>query len=253
MDLKDKVVVITGGGRGIGRAMALAFAAKGAQLALLDIGETDLDDTKKLCEDCGVRAAAFACNVTQEDQVVAALDGVMKTFGALDIMINNAGITRDGMLIKVQDGQVVGKMSLEQWNAVINVNLTGVFLGGREAAERMIKAGRGGLIINISSISRAGNIGQTNYAAAKAGVASMTVVWARELARHGIRAGAIAPGFIRTDILNSMKPELLERALVPVPLKRLGEANEIAQAAIFIAENDYYTGRVIELDGGLRM
>jgi 3-oxoacyl-[acyl-carrier protein] reductase len=144
-------------------------------------------------------------------------------------------------------------MSMDQWNAVIGVNLTGVFLCGREAAERMIKLGNGGVIINISSISRHGNIGQTNYSATKAGVASMAVVWAKELARYGIRTGAIAPGFAATDILSAMKPEVLEKVLLPVPLKRLGEPREIAHAARFIVENDFFTGRVIDLDGGLRL
>ena len=144
-------------------------------------------------------------------------------------------------------------MSLEQWQAVIDVNLTGVFLCGREAATHMVKQGRGGVIINISSVSRHGNTGQTNYSAAKAGVESMAVVWAKELARYGIRAGAIAPGYSRTDILSSMKPELLERIVAPVPAGRLGEPEEIAEAALFIARNDFFTGRCLDLDGGLRI
>jgi 3-oxoacyl-[acyl-carrier protein] reductase len=133
------------------------------------------------------------------------------------------------------------------------VNLTGVFLCGREAAEHMIRLKNGGVIINISSISRAGNAGQSNYSAAKAGVASMAVVWAKELARYGIRAGAIAPGFTKTAILESMKPEMLARVIAPVPLQRLGHAEEIAQTARFIFENDFFTGRLIALDGGLRL
>jgi 3-oxoacyl-[acyl-carrier protein] reductase len=136
---------------------------------------------------------------------------------------------------------------------VVNVNLTGVFLCGREAAARMVKFGQGGVIINISSISRHGNVGQTNYAATKAGVAAMTVVWAKELARYGIRAGAIAPGFTATEILSSMRPEVLQRVIAPVPLRRLGEPAEIAHAALFIVENDFFTGRCIDLDGGLRL
>jgi 3-oxoacyl-[acyl-carrier protein] reductase len=144
-------------------------------------------------------------------------------------------------------------MSLSQWQAVIDVNLTGVFLCGREAAERMVGLGNGGVIINISSISRHGNVGQSNYTAAKAGVASLAVVWARELARYGIRVGAIAPGFTHTSILEAMKPEILEKMIAPVPLGRLGEPAEIAHAARFIFENDFFTGRVIDLDGGLRL
>ena len=253
MQLQDKLVAITGGGKGIGRAMAQVFSAQGANVALLDLNEDDLAATKAACEANGVRAQGYLCNVTREDQVVSALDALVADFGRLDVMINNAGITKDGLLIKVKDGQIVGKMSLDQWNAVIGVNLTGVFLCGREAAERMIRAGNGGVIINISSISREGNIGQTNYTATKAGVAAMTVVWAKELARYGIRTGAIAPGYTRTDILASMKPEVLEKVIAPVPLKRLGEAEEIAHAARFIAENDFFTGRTIDIDGGLRL
>lgn len=253
MKLAEKVVAITGGGRGIGRAMAVAFAEKGAHLSLLDLGLDDLEKTKKLCEQRGARVVTHICNVTQEDQVTRALDGTVQELGRLDVMINNAGITKDALLVKLQDGQVTSKMTLDQWRAVIDVNLTGVFLCGREAAERMARLGQGGVIINISSVSKSGNMGQTNYTAAKAGVAAMAVVWARELARHSIRAAAIAPGFTRTEILAAMKPEALEKALAPVPMKRLGEAAEIAHAAIFIAENDYFTGRVVEVDGGLRI
>jgi 3-oxoacyl-[acyl-carrier protein] reductase len=157
------------------------------------------------------------------------------------------------MLIKVRDGEIVGKMTLEQWQAVIDVNLTGVFLCGREAAERMIKLKRGGVIVNISSISRAGNAGQTNYSAAKAGVAALTVTWAKELARYQIRVGAVAPGFIRTPMVATMKPDVLAKMTAPVPLGRLGEPLEIAQTVRFIFANEFVTGRCLEIDGGLRL
>jgi 3-oxoacyl-[acyl-carrier protein] reductase len=252
MQIKDKVIAVTGGGRGLGRAMALAFADKGGHVALLDLNQADLDETCALLEARGVRAAGYVTNVADEANMAASMDAVVRDFGRLDVMINNAGITKDGLLVKVKDGQVVSKMSIEQWNAVIAVDLTGVFLGGREAAERMIKLGNGGVIINVTSISRAGNMGQTNYSAAKAGVASMTVVWSKELARHGIRTGAIAPGYCATDILTGMKPEVLEKVTAPVPLKRLGQPDEIAHTAVYIAENDFFTGRVVDVDGGLR-
>jgi len=168
-------------------------------------------------------------------------------------VIANAGILRDGLLLKVKDGAVVDKLSLAQWQAVIDVNLTGVFLTGREAADRMIRLGSGGCIVNISSLSRAGNFGQSNYSAAKAGVAALTVVWAKELARYGIRVNAIAPGFIKTEMVASMKPELLAKMAASIPVQRLGEPNEIAAAAAFILENDYYNGRVLEIDGGQRL
>ena len=253
MQLKNKVVVITGGGRGIGRALAVAFAEKGAHVALFDLNAEHLEQTRTQCEALGVTAKQYLCNVTREDDMVAALDAVVADFGRLDVMINNAGITKDALLLKVQDGKVVNRMSLDQWKAVIDVNLTGVFLGGREAAARMVTLGNGGVIINISSISRAGNMGQTNYSAAKAGVVGMTVTWAKELARYGIRSGAIAPGFTRTEILDAMKPEMIERAVAAVPLKRLAEPAEMAHTAIYIAENDFFSGRVIEVDGAQRI
>ena len=253
MLIKDKVIAITGGGRGLGRAMALAFADKGGHVAILDLNQAELDETCSQARARGVRAAGYLTNVTSEAEVTGALDAVVREFGRLDVMINNAGITKDGLLVKVKDGEVVSKMSLEQWNTVISVDLTGVFLGGREAAERMIRLGNGGVIVNIASISKAGNAGQSNYSAAKAGVTAMAVVWARELARFGIRAASIAPGFTRTDILSGMPPEMLEKATAPVPLKRLGLPEEVAHAAVFIAENDYFTGRSVDLDGGLRL
>ncbi len=253
MQIQGKTIVITGGGRGLGRAMALAFADKGGQVALLDLNAQDLEETARQCAAKGVTARTYACNVTNEEQVVAAMDAIVRDFGRLDVLVNNAGIVKDGLLVKVKDGQVVAKMGLDQWNAVIGVNLTGSFLCGREAAVRMIQAGNGGVIVNIASISKDGNVGQTNYTASKAGVAEMAVVWAKELARYGIRAGAIAPGFCATDILSSMTPEMLAKVTAPVPLKRLGEPAEIAHTAIYIVENDYFTGLTIYCDGGIRI
>src|SRR5688572_19173737 len=253
MQMKDKVVVVTGGARGIGKAIAGAFADKGAKLAILDLNPRDLDVVRDEFASRSIEIRTFAANVAQEEQLSAALDGVIAEYGRLDVIVNNAGIIKDALLVKVKDGAVVGRLGLDQWQAVIDVNLTGVFLCAREAAERMIRLGNGGVIINISSISREGNAGQTNYAATKAGVAAMTVVWAKELARYGIRSAAIAPGFCATEILAAMKPEMLDRVKAAVPLRRLGEPAEIAATAVFIAENDFVTGRVIEVDGGLRL
>jgi len=253
MQIKDKVVAVTGGARGIGKAIATAFAERGARIALVDLAPSDLESARAELAARGADVRVYSANVSKEDQVNAALDQAVADFGRLDVMVNNAGIIKDGLLVKVKDGAVVGKMGLDQWQAVIDVNLTGVFLCGREAAERMIKLGHGGLIINIASISKAGNPGQSNYSAAKAGVTAMAVVWARELARFGIRAASIAPGFTRTDLLAGMPPEMLEKVTAPVPLKRLGLPEEIAQAAVFIAENDYFNGRSIDIDGGLRL
>jgi 3-oxoacyl-[acyl-carrier protein] reductase len=253
MDIRNKTVVVTGGGRGIGRAIALRLAQQGANLALFDLDAADLAATLALCAAASVQARSYTVNVADEAQVGAAMARVMADFGRLDGLVNNAGILRDALLVKVKDGAVIGRMSLQQWNAVITVNLTGVFLCAREAAARMIELGHGGVIVNISSISRAGNAGQSNYSAAKAGVESMSVVWAKELARHGIRVGAVAPGFTQTDILAAMRPEMLERLTAPVPLKRLGRPEEIAQAVQFIFENEFFTGRCLEVDGGLRL
>ena len=193
MKIKDKTIVITGAGRGIGRALAVRFATQGAHIALLDMNATDLAAATQQCTALGVRAKAYTVDVSREADIGSALDAVVSDFGSLDV------------------------------------------------------------IINISSISRHGNAGQSNYSAAKSGVASMTVVWAKELARYGIRVGSIAPGFTHTDILASMKPEVLEKVIAPVPLKRLGQPDEIAHAAQFIIENDFFTGRCLDLDGGLRL
>jgi len=253
MDMHEKTVVVTGGGRGIGRAIALDLAERGANVALFDRNEADLEETAQRCAAKSVTARSYPVNVADEAEVSAAMNRVVSDLGRLDGLVNNAGIVRDGLLVKVKDGAVVGEMTLDQWNAVIGVNLTGVFLCGREAAKHMIELGNGGVIVNISSISRVGNAGQSNYSAAKAGVESMAVVWAKELARYGIRAASVAPGFTRTDILSAMRPEVLNKLTAPVPLKRLGLAEEIAHAVSFIFENEFFTGRCLEVDGGLRL
>ena len=253
MDVRDKTILVTGAGGGIGRSLALHFAHKGAQLALLDTNPDAVGETRAECAQAGAAARSYVADASREDSVVEALDRVTRDFGRLDGLINNAGIVRDALLVKVKDGQVVGKMALADWQAVIDVNLTGVFLCAREAAQRMIGLATPGVIVNVSSVSRAGNAGQTNYSATKAGVAAMTVVWAKELARYGIRVGAVAPGFIRTPLVESMKPEALARMTAPIPLGRLGEPEEIAHAVGFIFENDLFTGRCLEVDAGLRM
>lgn len=253
MDLKGKVIAITGAGRGLGRAMALRFAARGARLALIDMGRETLDEVVVRCGEAGVEARAYVANVTDEAVVVDTFVRIVADFGALDGLVNNAGITRDGLFVKVKEGKVVATMGLDAWQQVIDVNLTGTFLCGREAAVQMIECGSQGVIINISSISRAGNLGQTNYSATKAGVEAMAVAWARELARFGIRAASIAPGFIGTEMVMSMKPEARDKITAMIPAARLGTPDEIASTALFILENDYVNGRCIEVDGGLRI
>ena len=253
MELQNATIVITGGARGIGRAIAERFARDGAHLALIDLDAGDLEKARGELLDHGGTVRTYVANVTHEEQVGATMAQIARDFGRLDVVVNNAGIVKDGLLLKVKDGEVVERLSLAKWQAVIDGNLTGVFLCAREAAACIVQLGNRGVIINIASVSRHGNAGQTNYSAAKAGVASMAVVWSKELARYGIRAAAIAPGFTRTEILANMRPETLERVIAPVPAGRLGEPEEIASAAAFIASNDFFNGRCLDLDGGLRL
>jgi 3-oxoacyl-[acyl-carrier protein] reductase len=250
MNLKDRTIVITGGAQGLGLEMARMCAAEGARLALLDMNPEQLAAAKAELS-AQTQVAVYVANVADEAQVEATFAQIDADFNGIDGLINNAGILRDGLLLKVKDGELVAKMPLQQFQSVIDVNLTGVFLCGREAAALMVKHGRKGVIINMSSVARAGNMGQTNYAASKAGVVAMTVTWARELGRYGIRVGAIAPGVIRTAMTDAMKPEARERLEKMKPVGRLGEAAEIAHTAKYIFENDFFTGRVVEIDGGI--
>jgi len=256
MNLENKTIVITGGGQGLGRAMAIHFARNGANIALIDLNEDLLRETIELVKQNGTtntRVEFYLANVSVEAEVENTFRQIREDFNGLDGLINNAGILRDNMFVKAKNGVVSDKMSLADFQSVIDVNLTGVFLCGREAAVQMIESGNKGVIVNMSSISRGGNMGQTNYAAAKAGVVAMTTTWARELGRHGIRVGAIAPGVTRTPMTDSMKPEMRDRLEKMKPVGRLGEADEIAHTAKYIFENDFFTGRVVEIDGGLSM
>ena len=260
MQITGKVIAITGAGQGLGRAMAVYLANKGADIAIIDLNPEQMAETQAQVEATGSKAAVFSCNVADEQQVEETFAAIPQQLGSLDGLINNAGILRDGLMVKAK-GDEISKLSMPQWQAVIDVNLSGVFLCAREASIQMIKQAQAkgestdcaGCIINISSISRAGNMGQSNYSAAKAGVAAMTVTWAKELARQNIRVAAIAPGFIETEMTKGMKPEALAKMTAGIPLKRMGKPDEIAHSAAFIFENDYYTGRIIECDGGLRI
>ncbi|WP_404394973.1 SDR family oxidoreductase [Pseudoalteromonas phenolica] len=253
MDIKNKTVVITGGAQGLGFAMATQMAELGANLALIDMQDEVLAEAKAQLTKLDVKVETYVANVSVEADVEAVFNNIVSDFGAVHVLINNAGILRDGLLLKAKDGVVTAKMELSQFQSVIDVNLTGVFLCGREAAAKMVESGEGGVIVNMSSVARAGNMGQTNYAAAKAGVVAMTTTWAKELGRFGIRVGAIAPGVIRTKMTDAMKPEAKERLVKMKPVGRLGEAEEIAHTAKYIIENDFFTGRVVEVDGGIRL
>jgi len=184
--------------------------------------------------------------------VTALFDDVQRDFGGIDCLINNAGITRDSLLVK-RKGDEVQTMTKSDWQQVIDVNLTGVFLCGREAASRMVQANCQGVIVNVSSICRNGNIGQSNYSAAKAGVSALTSTWGKELVRYGIRVGAIAPGFVNTEMVQQIRPDVLDKIKALIPLGRLAEPKEVAHTARYIIENDYFTSRTISLDGGFRL
>jgi 3-oxoacyl-[acyl-carrier protein] reductase len=252
MDLKGKVIVVTGGGQGLGRTFAVDLAKKGSNIAIVDMNEEKMAETKALCEAEGVKAVSYSVNVSKEDQVVELFNKVVADFGTVDGLINNAGITRDGLLVRKKDGEVK-KMSLENWQAVIDVNLTGVFLCGREFFVKLLEQDKSGVCINISSISRNGNMGQSNYTATKAGVAEMAVTWAKELAPNQIRVAAIAPGYINTEMVAAIREDVKQKIINTVPLRRLGAPSEISATAVFIFENDYITGRTFEIDGGLRI
>ncbi|EAT10782.1 SDR family oxidoreductase [Bermanella marisrubri] len=253
MDLSQSVIAITGAAQGLGLAMAQYLADKHAKLALIDLNPEKLAEAKQTCLHAGSpQVETYEINVADEKQVEDLFADIPKTLGGLNGLINNAGILRDGLLIRQKDGEIQ-KLSLSHWQSVIDVNLTGVFLCGRECAYQMINHQQQGCIINISSISRSGNMGQSNYSAAKAGVASLATVWSKELAPHGIRCNAIAPGFIESDMTASIRPEIIEKMKKGIPMGRMGQAQEIAHTVAFLLENDYMSGRIVEVDGGLRL
>ncbi|WP_277811244.1 SDR family oxidoreductase [Chromohalobacter canadensis] len=253
MELDGKVVGITGGARGLGLAIAAELGAQGASIALFDRQEEVLSAAVATLKERSISAYAFLVDVTDEDGVTRAFAQQRESLGPLAVLVNNAGVTDDGLLVKGSAGHIEKRMTLDQWQQVIDVNLTGVFLCGREGATQMVEAGQGGVIVNISSISRSGNMGQGNYSASKAGVAALTVTWAKELARQGIRVAAVAPGFIETEMTASMRAEVLEKISKGIPLGHLGQPVDIASSVRYIVENDYFTGRVLECDGGLRI
>lgn len=251
MDIKGARILITGGARGLGRRFALDLSAIGARVGVCDL---DSEGLTALCAETGENGAAvWSCraDVSAEQEVEHLFTTFVAEFGGIDCMVNNAGITRDGLLVKNQGGSLE-RFSLANWQSVLDVNLTGVFLCGREAAYHMVSQRTGGVIVSMSSINRAGAVGQTNYSATKAGVAAMTEVWARELARYGIRAAAIAPGYVMGEMTRAVPDKVRERIVERTPLGRLGREEEISHALRFVIENDFVTGRVIEVDGGLR-
>ncbi|MCY4178384.1 MAG: SDR family oxidoreductase [Endozoicomonadaceae bacterium] len=247
-----KTAVITGAAGDIGLAIVTALLQDNYTVALLDRNEAGLHKVTDSLSHHAQRIKSFPVDVTNEQQVTSTMINVANHFGRLDVLINNAGILNDGLLIKYKEGKIIQKLTMEQWQSVIDINLTGVFLCGREAATQMIKHENGGTIINMTSLARQGNFGQSSYSAAKAGVAALTVTWAQELARYNIRSAGIAPGVVDTQMVAGMKPEALEKLCKQIPSGRLGTPKEIAVAVKFILENKYFNGRILETDGGLR-
>ena len=232
LNLKDKVVIVTGGAAGIGRATASKFEAEGAKVVVWDLPKVD---------------------VTKGDVVQAAVDDVIAKHGRIDVLVNNAGILRDAQLVKYKEGAVVSMMDDATFDAVINVNLRGVFIVTRAVVPHMIKAGRG-VILNASSIVGIyGNFGQTNYAATKAGVINFTKTWSRELGKYGIRVNAVAPGFIATEMVKAMPQKILDSMSGHTPLGTLGEPEDIANAYVWLASDaaKFVHGAVLSVDGGL--
>lgn len=248
----NKVVAVTGAGRGIGQGIAVHLAARGALVAAIDLDLDSLAGTVKRVEEAGSLARAYRCDVTDEAAVEATFASIAGDFGRIDCLVNNAGIFQDGLLVKEKDGKVVKKMSANVFDKVLDVCLKGAFLCAREAAGHMIERnGDGGVIVNISSGAFRGNYGQTNYSAAKAGLVAMSRVWAKELGRYNIRSMILAPGAVETDLLRSMPAEALDAMVRQVPLRRIGKIENIAQAVAHIIENDYLTGSVLEVNGGM--
>ena len=252
MEIRGKIAVITGGAQGMGRQFAEDLAKEGANVVICDINEDGIKEVVDFAKQQNLKIDGYRVNVTDEKDVEDFFENIGAKYNGIDIVINNAGIARDSLLIKKSNNKIE-KFLFKSWKDVIDVNLTGVFLTAREAAYQMVKYNKKGVIISISSISRHGNIGQTNYSATKAGVSAMTVTWAKELARYGIRVVAIAPGYIETEMTANIPDKVRDKLISMIPLGRFGKKEEISKTIKFVIENDYITGRTIEIDGGLRI
>ncbi|PIQ83994.1 MAG: beta-ketoacyl-ACP reductase [Candidatus Omnitrophica bacterium CG11_big_fil_rev_8_21_14_0_20_63_9] len=246
MSLANQVAVITGGARGIGREIALAFAKAGADLALFDVNPQQLEQTAQELRALGRRAEGLVVDVTDGKQVDDGVAKVLDKLGRIDILINNAGITKDGLLIRMDDAQ---------WDRVLNINLKGTFLCTRAVAKHMLKQRRGRIVSIASIVGLIGNPGQANYAASKAGIIGLTKSVAKELASRGITCNAIAPGFIKTEMTDALPPEAKQRLMDAIPMGTLGEPRDVAEAALFLVSDAarYVTGHVLVVDGGLAM
>ncbi|MFD4489571.1 3-oxoacyl-[acyl-carrier-protein] reductase [Lysinibacillus fusiformis] len=245
--LEGKVVVVTGASRGIGRAIALKLADEGAKVVVNYSGsQAKAEEVVAIIQEGGGEAIAVQASVSQTEEVTALMDTAVKTFGSLDILVNNAGITRDNLLMRMKE---------DEWDDVLDTNLKGVFLCTKAVTRQMMKQ-RAGRIINISSIvGVAGNAGQANYVAAKAGVIGLTKTTAKELASRNILVNAIAPGFIETEMTNQLPEDIKQGMLTQIPLAKLGQPEDIAKAVVFLASEDanYMTGQTLHIDGGMVM
>src|SRR3989338_2360528 len=246
MSLADQVAIVTGGARGIGRAIALAFAREGADVALFDVTPEPLAQTAKELEAMGRRCLGVVVDVTDGKQVDEGVAKGLDKLGRIDILINNAGITKDGLLIRMDDAQ---------WDRVLNINLKGTFLCTRAVAKHMLKARRGRIVSIASIVGLIGNPGQANYAASKAGIIGLTKAVAKELASRGVTVNAIAPGFIKTEMTDVLSEQAKQRLAEAIPMGSLGEPTDVAQAALFLVSEAarYITGHVLVVDGGLAM
>ncbi len=250
MLLKDKVCIITGGAAGIGKATAEKFASEGAKVVICDVNE---EAGNALAQQLGNDASFWKVNVVDRQEVQDWIDEVAKHYGHIDVLINNAGITRDGQFVKFKEGEVVGQMGEDAFDAVIAVNLKGVFNCTQAVVPYMIKQGGGSIVSASSVVGLYGNFGQTNYAATKFAVIGMTKTWARELGKYQIRVNAVAPGFILTEMVQKMPEKVLDGMAASTPLKRLGKPEEIAKVYAWLAsdESSYVHGAVISVDGGI--
>lgn len=246
MRLQGKKTLITGAAQGIGKSIALAMAKAGSDIGIADINLENAEKTAQEIRTLGVKSMAMRLDVSKQDDVAKAFEIFMKEFGAVDVLVNNAGITRDTVLLRMKE---------EDWDAVLNINLKGAFLCCREAVKIMLKQ-RAGKIISISSVvAFIGNPGQINYSASKAGLIGLTKTIAKEYASRGIRANAVAPGFIQTVMTDVLSDKVRDEMKKAIPLGQFGTADDVAKAVLFLAsgESDYITGQVIHVNGGMYM
>ena len=251
--LRSKVVIVTGAAAGIGLATARRFASEGCRVAAWDVNDAGKDELLRELSALGGEALFRKVSVCSDADVESAVEEVVGRWGAVDVLINNAGITRDSQFVKWKDGAVAGTMSDDAFDSVISVNLKGVFLCSRAVVPHMIRKGSG-VILNASSVvGLYGNFGQTNYAATKAGVISFARTWSRELAKYNIRVNAVAPGFIATEMVQKMPEKVVQTMVSHTPLGRMGKPEDVAEAYVWLASDaaSFITGTVLSVDGGL--